>query len=89
MAGTGRARYDGFRDQVRTFQSAWTQRYAAMVFAGTRATRADWDARPVFRFEEEPDAVAARRGVWAAGTLLGLALLPAGVAAFRVLRHRS
>ncbi|HEU0180439.1 MAG TPA: DUF3526 domain-containing protein [Blastocatellia bacterium] len=54
LAGTGGARYSGFRRQVNGFVRHQRDYFVPKVLRGDRMTADDFNAIPMFNYEEEP-----------------------------------
>lgn len=53
IAGTGLARYQHFREQVKQFDTAWGDYFVPRIFRKEKLSAADFDSIPRFRYEEE------------------------------------
>lgn len=61
LAGTGFARYRGFRRQVNEFVQRQRDYFVPKVLRGDKMTAADFDAIPMFNYEWEPLAAMSER----------------------------
>lgn len=84
MAGAGLSRQRRFEAGVEGFHREWQAFFRERILAGRALSAADYDAMPVFRFEEEPFSAAARRALLPAlaVAVAGLALLVIGFRAY-------
>ncbi len=86
IAGTGLARYQHFREQVKQFDAAWGDYFVPRIFRKEKLSATDFDSVPVFKYEEEQLASVARRVLTGTAFLLAAAgvLILLG---FKRLRH--
>jgi ABC-2 type transport system permease protein len=61
IAGTGLARYQHFRAQVKEFDREWADYFVPRIFRLEKLSAADFDRIPRFRYREEPTAAVAGR----------------------------
>ena len=80
-AGTGVARFEGFRDQVAAFQRRWQAYFEPRVLDAATLTAPDLAAAPVFEYRDEADADVLRRTVVPIVGLaaVGMALIAIGL----------
>jgi ABC-2 type transport system permease protein len=81
LAGTTTGRYRRFMSQVTDYHAAWRAYFHPRIFAHATLTAADYERFPRFTYQPEPATIVLRRVLVsiAAVTLLGLALLSAGL----------
>jgi ABC-2 type transport system permease protein len=89
VAGTGRARAERYRDQLRTFLDRWRGYFVGRAFRGGLVTPAELDGMPQFAFAEEPGATLARRTARGIALLLLPTLLLAAFSAWRLRTFRG
>jgi hypothetical protein len=86
-AGTGDARYQGFRAQVVAFAEEWQRFFVPRVMAGTAIASAELGAVPEFRYVEDAAAERAWRRAVPLLVLAGLALAVAALGFGRLSRY--
>lgn len=84
LAGTGYWRHRAFREQVESFKHELEAFYAPKFHKRQPLTKADLASFPTFDFQEEPVAAWRGRVLAGSGGILGLALLAALAAGWRL-----